>query len=180
VSAQLAILGLLVEQPLHGYGVERIIEQRGMRKWTPIGFSSIYHLLDQLVTDGLAEVRIEPAPGRGKERRVHTATPGGCRLWETETLRMLADVEASPGEFLLALSGFPLLDSAAALDALAQRRADLTRRITDLDHDAASARPMPPHAEAMFDFIRSRLATEVDWLARFVAGLPDPAEETPT
>jgi len=180
VSAQLAILGLLVEQPLHGYGVERIIEQRGMRKWTPIGFSSIYHLLDQLVADGLATVSVEPAPGRGKERRIHAATPKGRRLWETETLQVLADVEASPGEFLLALSGFPLLDRGAAGDALARWRADLEHRITDLDHDEASARPMPPHAEAMFDFIRSRLAAEGDWLARFLDGLPDRSEEAPS
>ncbi len=45
-----------------------------MRKWTSIGFSSIYHLLDQLVGEGLAEVVVEPAPGRGKERRVHHVT----------------------------------------------------------------------------------------------------------
>ncbi len=40
MSAQIAVLGLLVERPLHGYGIAQLIEQRGMRSWTSIGFSS--------------------------------------------------------------------------------------------------------------------------------------------
>ena len=44
-NAEYAVLSLLAEAPRHGYGVERIVEERGMRNWTEIGFSSIYFLL---------------------------------------------------------------------------------------------------------------------------------------
>ena len=44
-NAELAILSLIVEQPRHGYEIEQVIEQRGMREWTDVGFSSIYYLL---------------------------------------------------------------------------------------------------------------------------------------
>jgi DNA-binding PadR family transcriptional regulator len=44
-NAELAILSLVVEKPRHGYQIEQVIEERGMREWTEVGFSSIYYLL---------------------------------------------------------------------------------------------------------------------------------------
>ncbi len=41
-----------MESPMHGYQIEQIIEERGMREWTPIGFSSIYYLLDKMKDKG--------------------------------------------------------------------------------------------------------------------------------
>jgi DNA-binding PadR family transcriptional regulator len=41
-NAELAILSLVAEQPRHGYEIEQVIEEREMREWTEIGFSSIY------------------------------------------------------------------------------------------------------------------------------------------
>jgi DNA-binding PadR family transcriptional regulator len=164
MSAKMAILGLLVEQPLHGYGIEEVVERRGMRKWTPIGFSSIYQLLDQLVADGLARVAVEPAPGRGKERKVHHATTKGRRWWEREALATLSDVDRSVGDFLLAFSGLPLLDPDQANDALLRRRADLEESLRSLERDREKARPVPDHVEAMFEYIRIRLAAECTWL----------------
>ena len=48
------ILGILSEHSEHGYNIEKIIEIRGMRKWTDIGFSSIYYVLEKLEDKGLA------------------------------------------------------------------------------------------------------------------------------
>ena len=63
-EAELMILGLLAERPRHGYEIEEVIEARGMREWTAIGFSSIYYLLNKLEKGGgkrpeLAESRME-------------------------------------------------------------------------------------------------------------------------
>jgi DNA-binding PadR family transcriptional regulator len=53
LSEQL-ILGILSEQARHGYDIEKIIIERGMRKWTVVGFSSIYYVLERLEEKGLA------------------------------------------------------------------------------------------------------------------------------
>lgn len=177
MTAQLAILGLLVEQPLHGYGIERLIEERGMRNWTPIGFSSIYQMLDQLVQNGWAEVAIEPAPARGKERRVHHITDDGRRHWETQALSALADVDADPGSVLMALSGLPFLDPAAATEGLEQRAYGLDSRLDELHRDLAAACPVPPHVEAMFSFVESRLTGERDWVRSYLADITGSATE---
>ena len=46
-NAELALLSLIVEQPRHAYEIEQVIEERNMRYWTEIGFSSIYRLLSK-------------------------------------------------------------------------------------------------------------------------------------
>ncbi|MBN1315338.1 MAG: helix-turn-helix transcriptional regulator, partial [Anaerolineales bacterium] len=68
-NAELAILSLIAEQPLHGYEIEQIIKKRGMRNWTEIGFSSIYYLLRKLEREGLISSRLENV-GRGPARKV--------------------------------------------------------------------------------------------------------------
>ena len=177
MSAEFAVLGLLVEQPLHGYAIEQLIEERGMRNWTPIGFSSIYQILDQIAANGWARVRTEPAPGRGKERRVHSVTAEGRRHWETEAMSALADVDAGAGEFLIALSGLPFLEMAGVRGALMERLGRLESRLADLDRDLAAAGPVPSHVEAMFAFVASRLTSEQEWTRSYLTDLTA-AEET--
>ncbi|HUV26505.1 MAG TPA: PadR family transcriptional regulator, partial [Anaerolineales bacterium] len=58
-NAELAILSLIAEQPRHGYDIEQVIEARGMREWTEIGFSSIYYLLNKLEKDGMIESHLQ-------------------------------------------------------------------------------------------------------------------------
>ena len=51
-DAEMLVLGLVAEMPRHGYQLDQVIEERGMRKWTQIGFSSIYYVLEQARKDG--------------------------------------------------------------------------------------------------------------------------------
>jgi len=64
-NAELAILGLVAEAPRHGYEIEQLIENRGMRNWTEVGFSSIYYILNKLEQRSLIRSHREPAAGRG-------------------------------------------------------------------------------------------------------------------
>ena len=59
-DAELLVLGLVAEMPRHGYQLEQVIEERGMREWTRIGFSSIYFVLGKLRKMGLVTT-IAPA-----------------------------------------------------------------------------------------------------------------------
>ena len=76
-NAELAILSLVAEQPRHGYEIEQVIEARGMREWTEVGFSSIYYLLKKLERRGLVEGHLEAAE-RGPARKIYRLTP--CQL----------------------------------------------------------------------------------------------------
>ena len=65
-DAELLLLGLIAEMPRHGYELERVIDDRGMREWTGIAFSSIYFVLNKL--EGLALVKAEQ-PSSEKARK---------------------------------------------------------------------------------------------------------------
>jgi len=168
MSAQLAVLGLLVEGPAHGYAIERLIEERGMRKWASIGSSSIYYVLGRMISEGLAEVEVVAAPGRGPRRKVHTITPRGRVVWEGRAIGAITDADSPGEEFLLAISGFPLLDPVKARAALRQRVDELDSRIERLEADRQEAAPFPGHVEAMFDLTRARLATDRAWVGSFL------------
>ena len=64
-DAEMLVLGLVAEMPRHGYQLEQVIEERGMREWTQIGFSSIYFVLSKLETMKLVAAK-RPAEAKGE------------------------------------------------------------------------------------------------------------------
>jgi DNA-binding PadR family transcriptional regulator len=170
MSARLAVLGLLVEEPRHGYALDRVIEERGMRRWTSIGFSSIYWVLDRLVADGLAEVHEVRTSGRAGGRKAYRATAAGAVYWRDECVATLADFGRPVEAFLIALSGLPGLDQAAARRALEARLATIDARLADMAADRDRAGPtVPEHVEEMFSFGQALLEAQRRWLAGFLA-----------
>lgn len=47
-DAELTLLSLLHEKPCYDHELNKIIEQRGIRRWAAIGMSSMYYVLDKL------------------------------------------------------------------------------------------------------------------------------------
>src|SRR3970040_1003608 len=100
-NAELAILGLVLEKPRHGYEIEQVIEARGMREWTEVGFSSIYYILKKLETERLCRSQTERQSGRGPARRVYQITPAGEKAWREATRGALSGPHNMPSPFLL-------------------------------------------------------------------------------
>ena len=95
-NAELAILSLVAEGPCHGYQIEHVIQERGMREWTELGFSSIYYLLKKLEAKGLVAGGLEEAE-RGPARKVYTLTDAGraeLTMWITELKRLKSGLES--------------------------------------------------------------------------------------
>src|SRR5512134_3281584 len=89
-DADLLLLGLVAEMPRHGYELDQVIEERGMREWTRIGFSSIYFVLGKLQKLGLVSAKRPKGANVGtKARKVYSVTPGGRQALETQTFAAL-------------------------------------------------------------------------------------------
>src|SRR5688572_27267841 len=105
-NAELAILGLIAEGPSHGYEIERRIEERGMREWTEIGFSSIYFLLKKLMVRGLVEqASLDAANPRA--RKTFRLTPAGVSLHGEEAQRAIAVPRPVFTALLVGLANWP-------------------------------------------------------------------------
>jgi len=117
-DAELAVLGLLAEQPRHGYDIDRTIEHRGMREWTAIGFSSIYYLLDKLTKRGLVRA---VADGASTRRAVCELTDQGRDVVCAESLDALDTLAPVHARVLLGIANSPDLAAPDAQDRLRRR-----------------------------------------------------------
>jgi len=180
---ELAILGLLAEEDLHGYEIKRRLETLA----TTASFGSVYPALGRLSRSGA--VRGHTQPGRrfraaipmtgsldgeaavyraqatrpekrpsGKARKVYSITPlGRARLAD-----LLADEHVDDRVFAVKIAFAGHLDGGARLDlierrrrVLADRRVELRRHVRALDD---------PWRTAVLDHELDELARELAWL----------------
>jgi len=170
-SAELLVLGLLAERPRHGYDLDQVITERGMREWTAVAFSSLYYLLGRLEADGLV-ARLTPDGDR--RRRTYTLTDLGRQLTVEATTRALSSLAPAHPPVLVGVANLPLLDRAVAAEALRERgraiTAELDRLRTHRDRQVPGA---PPVVGVLFDHALSALDAELGWVLRTVDSLED-------
>lgn len=121
---ELVVLGLVAEQPRHGYDVEAAITGRRLRLWTPIAFSSIYHVLNRLARADL--LKDEVRKGERGEQRVYRAGRAGRRVLRTHLEAIISDPARAGHDIELALMFAQSLGRRRLLACLARRaeRAD--------------------------------------------------------
>jgi DNA-binding PadR family transcriptional regulator len=174
-NAELAILSLIAEGPRHGYEIEQVIEARGMREWTEVGFSSIYYLLRKLEQDGLVEGQIERQTGRGPARKVYDITPAGEEALHSAVLDALSVPHPCYSPLQLGLANLPRLSQAETLAALRQYRDSLAARLEHVGATRESQQPLPYFVEAMFDHSITMIEAELKWITQFMLQLADQA-----
>jgi DNA-binding PadR family transcriptional regulator len=168
-NSELAILSLIAETPRHGYEIEQVLESRGMREWTDLGFSSIYFNLKKLEKAGLISAQIEIQAGQGPARKVYSITPAGLEAWRAGTIDALAEPVQRPSPFLLGLSNLPGIPPAEARSALERYRDRLRAH-----RDRVQARwddqrdGLPEHVGWMFDYSINLIQTELDWITDLI------------
>jgi DNA-binding PadR family transcriptional regulator len=168
-NSELVLLSLVAEAPRHGYELEKVIEERGMRNWTEIAFSSIYFLLKKLVKDGYIAANTLPAAGRGPAKKVFTLLPAGLEALKQGIREGLANAFPGDRSFMLGLSCLPMLPQDEVLAALNERLAALNSRQVELQQHPALTQPgFPPHVSAMFTYSLSLLNAEIDWLTAYI------------
>lgn len=170
-NAELAILTLLAEQPRHGYDIEQVIEERGMREWTQIGFSSIYYLLKKLEREGLVETRSEAHVGRGPSRKIYQLTDDGKQQTQIGILETLSTPTHCMPAIQIGLANLPSLEPAEAREALREYQQELIARLNQLEAKWGEQQPLPEHVDAMFEYSLTLLEAERLWVESFIERL---------
>ncbi|MDO3704922.1 PadR family transcriptional regulator [Micromonospora sp. C28SCA-DRY-2] len=161
--SELVVLGLIVESPRHGYDLEQVIERRGIRQWTEIGFSSIYYLLAKLESRGL--VHAPEAPAAAKSRRVFHATAAGREAAARGALALIAEPRPVAHPLLVGVANLALLSDQEYRRALGDRLARVEARIAAVRAAEAAQSPLAPPAREVFSYSLSLLEAERSWLA---------------
>ncbi len=174
-DAELVILSLLVEQPMHGYQIEGQITLRNMRAWTDLSTSSIYYILRKLEEKGL--IKKKPEKGSASSERpknVFQVTENGQSTWKEATIGALSKPKITYTNFLMGLHNLWNIPSAEALDAVTAYRdwleSDLQRQRNDqgeLEEMGLSKFPL----DVLFDYSYVLGEAELGFLAELITRL---------
>ena len=161
------VLGLVAEMPRHGYELEQVIEQRTMREWTQIGFSSIYFVLGKLEAMKLVSAkRRAVANANSKARRIYSVTKVGRGALVAQTLAALSTVRPTYSSALLGMINWPSIVRNDALQALQARHDAIDAEVARLSDIQIDQQPLPDFVEVLFDHSLGQLKAEADWVAR--------------
>ncbi len=170
----LTVLALLHYQPLHPYGIQRLIKQWGKDQVVNVEQrTSLYRTIERLLTAGLIAVRETERDPRYPERTVYELTDAGrltARRWLEE---MLAEPRQEYPEFPAALSHVLMLEPAELAEVLDRRAQRLAEMLAALDANAAAEAGHGLLRIAMLEteYQRAVLAAEARWVAQVVGEL---------
>jgi DNA-binding PadR family transcriptional regulator len=170
-NSELAILTLLAEAPRHGYEIEQIIERRGMRDWTEIGFSSIYYVLKRLENYFWIVGTYETNIGQGPGRKVFHITKSGNDALHEAALAILQKPERVYRKLDLGLAYLPALPGDEILQSLLHYREDLQQTINQVQERASLEFNQVEHVQIMFDLNLTHYRAELEWLDRTIIRL---------
>jgi len=187
---ELAVLGLLAEQPRHGYDLKKRLSETLGPLWG-ISFGSLYPALRRLErsgaieevsdTDGrtaagtfvstgslkgdlaAARMRLRPRPPR-RTRRAYAITARGRELF-TELLTDETDDDERAFAVKLVFCGH--LEPAARLAFLERRRAQLTQRL--VTERKPATRAIDRYARSLLEHRARSTQNDLDWIAELIA-----------
>lgn len=177
MSTRLVILGLLKEQPLYGYELKQIIEER-MGDWTDIAFGSIYYALDKLSDEGFIEKLATEKEGNRPSREIYQITAEG----KQEFQRLLRDTWTTiePQHFRLDVGLYFAneMSSREIINALNQRLGWLQGAIGHIEshkEQTLQSDEIPSRqsfwVKAIFEHSLIAYCAERDWITSLLARL---------
>ncbi len=170
-NAQAALLGLLSEEPMHAWQIEKEVRERDMRFWTDLSQSTIYKEIRGLERDGFVTVREEVADGR--LRKVYSIADAGREALQDRLLHILGEPEHLKWRVDLATYNVDLLPPGEAAARLARYREKLEKLISDyqgLERYLVGV-GCPTHRLALARRPVRLLEGEIRWLDEFAAEL---------
>lgn len=115
-NLEASILGLLCEGFRYGYELDKIIEERNMRHWTEIAFSSIYYVLKRLEKKGLITSGTERVSGRS--RKVYSVTSQGEVAMREKVQYLISNTHQVPNPFDLGIGNLDKLTPEEIMEGL--------------------------------------------------------------
>ncbi|MCB9452307.1 MAG: helix-turn-helix transcriptional regulator [Anaerolineaceae bacterium] len=169
-DAELSILSLVAEGPRYGYELQQIIDERGIREWLTIGFSSIYYILNKLEQQKLLTGMLYPE-GRGPARKVYEITDAGRGVLQTAIAELLREPRALGSGFELGLANLGALKPAHVYRVLRHHQADLKIRLDTVRHAWGRHQEEnhgDDHIRALYTHSIAMMQAELEWMAVFL------------
>lgn len=151
MSARLLVLGMLLQSPLHGYEIRKMVEQNGMDAWSGVLPGSIYHALHQMEREGLVALEGTEQAGN-RMRAIYAISDQGRDEFANLLRKAWRDLpNALPANLYMGLAFLEKLPRVEVMEALAQQMAALDAERTRWIESKPLKGPLPPHLELTYD-----------------------------
>lgn len=166
-------LSLLGERPMHPYEMLQTMRTRRADQLVRLGPGALYHTVDRLVRDGLAEPEGVDRDGNRPERTIYRVTPLGRDLLADAVEEMLVSPVPEYPRLPVALSELNNLPRTRAIDLLERRDQALRGVEAELSAVATmlTERPLPKRYWLQLDFTQAMLAAQRAWIASTLTDL---------
>jgi Predicted transcriptional regulators len=166
---EIVLLALLYNKDYYGYEFETIIEQRNMRVWTNIGFSSIYNSLNKLEKNGSIVSRYEKEYGSPR-RKVYSIKDETKLVVKEQITNMISEYKNDSSEFDIGMLFSYLLTKEELLKALICHKDNLLVRkeLLNFRYDKHPTAKERPHIKALFERPLLVVQTEIEWIEKFI------------
>lgn len=169
-DAELTILSLVAEGPRYGYEIQQIIDDRGLREWLTIGFSSIYYILNRLEGQNMLVSELRPE-GRGPARKVYEITQAGRGILQTAISDLLRQPRSLGSGFELGLANLTALRPRQVYQVLHYHHIDLQHSLEQVEkswHRHQEEQHDAEHIEALYTHSIAMMHSELEWLKTFL------------
>lgn len=160
---ELAILGLLKQQPMHGYQLSRELGGSLGGFWR-VSYGSLYPTIRRLERDGL----VAPVPGGsigGRRKTVFGITEQGERAFLELLQETPNDSSTEDTRFRVRLAFFRYLPPETRIRLLERRRAYLIERLSTIDDSLRTTREgADDYTLSLMEHGRSATRSDIEWL----------------
>jgi DNA-binding PadR family transcriptional regulator len=170
----LTVLSLLHYQPLHPYGIQRLIKQWGKDQVVNVSQrASLYRTIERLLSAGLIEVRETERDQQYPERTVYEVTEEGRSATRAWLLEMLAKPKQEFPEFPAALSFLVMLTPDETLKVFSDRAESLRASLREIDAIMAveAEHRLPRVTMLETEYQRVTTSAQLAWLDAVIADL---------
>jgi len=167
------VLGIVYEKPSYGYVIEATIQERNIRFWTDIAFSSIYYVLKRLESQGCVEASRAEADGR--LRKTYRVTPAGEKALTEKLGESLSDLGKQQSSFNLGVGFMGILGMDAVLEHLERRGSVIRERLETYRGvlERIEASEWPFFVKGLYSRPIAMLEAEAAWLEGFMEEIRD-------
>jgi DNA-binding PadR family transcriptional regulator len=160
---ELAILGLLKEQPMHGYQLSRELSESLGGFWR-VSYGSLYPTLRRLEREGAVEANLE-AEARGRRKTTYVITEKGEKLFFELLQETPHDNSTEDTRFRVRLAFFRYLPPEARIRLLERRRAALEDRLHTMRDSLRTTRErVDTYTLALMQHGQAATESDIAWL----------------
>jgi DNA-binding PadR family transcriptional regulator len=158
---ELATLGLLQQEPLHGYRLKQQLELC-MSSCISVNYGAIYPLLKRLEKRDYISVLIQEAREGGSSRKIYSITPTGKQRWREKMLEHPQESWVnSRSRFMIKFFFFQNLSPTERLELLTHRLQTCQQRYENRDIEI----PLnDDYQQAAWNRYRVVLLSEIQWI----------------